>query len=544
MKRHWQTFRWVISVTRGYRASIVTCGLIGMLRISFGWVFILVSKRAVDIASGDVEGNLVHTLLFLPLLIGLELAANACVSWLSDMRNVRMDNELKQRIFAHLLNSEWRGIERHHTGDVMSRLESDVASIVGFATGTLPNVVILLFELIGSFVLLWQLDTTLALIIVCVSPVFIVVAKLYTKRMHRITRAVRDSDAAIQSCMQECLQHRTVIKTLEQTSGTLGRLRSLMEVLWAQVRQRTKLSIYTHSFISCGFSFGYVLTFGWGVIQISRRIIGYGTMTAFLQLAGRVQHPIVDLSRMLPVFVRAFTAAERLCELLALPIEDATPQPPLTAPLGLRLREVCFSYPGEERGRLIFKDFSCDFRPLTCNAILGETGAGKTTLIRLLLALIRPDNGCVELYDATSAQPAAAASRRYFTYVPQGNTLLSGTIRTNLQLGNPAADEAQMWQALEWAAADFVHRLPLGLDTPCGEGGGGLSEGQAQRVAIARALLREAPILLLDEATSALDPATEQRVIDNILTHVSGKTVIMVTHRPAAAARCSAVVRL
>jgi ABC-type multidrug transport system fused ATPase/permease subunit len=544
MKRHWQTFRWIVSMTEGYRGSILVCCLLGMLKIGLGWVFILVSKRAVDIASGDVEGPLVQTLLFLPGIIALELASNAVVSWLSDMRNVRMDNALKQQLFDHLLRSEWRGIERFHTGDVMNRLESDVASIVSFATGTLPNVIILLFELVGSFVLLWNLDRTLALIIVCVSPVFILVAKLYTRKMHDITRQVRDSDAAIQSSMQECLQHRSVIKTLEQGSSTLGRLRGLMDILFGQVRRRTKLSIYTHSFISCGFSFGYVLTFCWGVIQISQRIIGYGTMTAFLQLAGRVQHPIVDLSRMLPVFVRAFTAAERLCELLALPEEQAEPQPPLTEPVGLRLTEVDFKYPGADRGRQIFSHFSCDFRPETYNAILGETGAGKTTLIRLLLALIHPDAGRVEVYDSHGAQPLNAASRRYFTYVPQGNTLLSGTIRTNLLLGNPEATEKEMWQALEWAAADFVHRIPLGLDTPCGEGGGGLSEGQAQRVAIARALLRRAPILLLDEATSALDPQTEQTVIDNLLTHVRHKTVIMVTHRPAAAARCEAVVQL
>ncbi len=544
MRKHWSTFRWIWSVTKGYRGSIFLYCLLGILKICIGWVFILVSKRAVDIASGDVEGSLMQTLWILPVLIVVELCMNALISWISDMRNVRMDNELKQMLFRHLLDSEWRGIEKYHTGDVTNRLQNDVGSIVTFSTGTLPNALMLVFELIGSFILLWNLDTTLACIIVCVSPVFILVGKLYTKRMHEITRAVRDSDGQIQSKIQESLQYRSVIKTLEQTSGTVGRLRQLMLHLQQQVRRRTLLSIYTHSFISGGFSVGYVLTFGWGVIQISQRVIGYGTMTAFLQLAGRVQRPIVDLSRLLPVFVRAFTAAERLCDLLSLPLEECTAHPQVATPIGLRLEEVSFRYPGSERQRLIFDHYSCDFRPLTTTAILGETGAGKTTLIRLLLALIRPDEGRVVLYNAETQQPLDAGMRCYFTYVPQGNTLLSGTIRSNLQLGSPDADEEQMWQALTWAAADFVHRLPLGLDTPCGEGGGGLSEGQAQRIAIARSLLRDAPILLLDEATSALDPQTEQKVIDNILNHIHDKTVIMVTHRPAAAERCQAVIRL
>ena len=542
--RHYSsTIRWMWSATKGFRGSIFVCCLLGLFKVGLGWCFILIAKRSVDIASGDVDGALIPTLLCMPAIVIIELIVNAAIGWLSEMRYISMENQVKERLFAHLLDSEWRGVEKHHTGDITNRMERDVSTVVSFATSTLPDVTILSFELIGSFILLWSLDQTLAWIILCVSPIFLIVAKLYAKRLHHITRQVRDCEATIQSNIQESLQHRTVLKTLEQTHSTLDRLKQAMQALVRQVRQRTILSIHTNTFISGSFAVGYVLTFGWGVIQISRQLIGYGTMVAFLQLASRVQRPIVNLSRLLPVFVRAFTSAERLQELLKLPTEQIADVPVLSGSLGVQLCDVEFSY-SEGDNRQILNKLNYDFKPGSSTAILGETGVGKTTLIRLLLSLIRPTTGGIEIYDSSQTVKLDAGARQYFSYVPQGNTLLSGTIRSNLYLGNPAASEEQMWQALQYAAADFVKQFPGGLDTPCGEKGGGLSEGQAQRIAIARALLRDCPILILDEATSALDPDTEQRVIEHLINLTPKRTIIMVTHRLSAAERCAQTLRL
>lgn len=542
-KKYGVTARWMWSVTKGYRGSIFWCVVLGILKVGLGWCFILLAKRSVDIASGDVSGSLIYTLLGLPVIILLELFINAVVNWLSEMRNVRMDNGLKQYFFRHLLDSEWRGIEKFHTGDVINRIERDVSTVVSFATITIPDIFILIVELVGSFFLLWTLDSTLAWIILSVSPVFLLVARLYAKKLHRITRSVRETEGNIQSNIQESLQHRAVIKTLEQTGSTMSRLGEVIRQLIGQVKNRTLLSIYTHSFISCSFAVGYVLTFSWGVLQISKGLIGYGTMVAFLQLSARVQRPIVNLGRLLPVFIRSFTSAERLLELLELPLEEKQDVRPLEGALGIRFRNVDYHYP-VSGARDIFSRFDFDFTPSSSTAILGETGAGKTTLIRMLLALITPENGEVEVYNHKENVPLGPGTRKFFTYVPQGNTLLSGTIRSNLLLGNPKASDDDMKEALHCAAADFVMQLPEGLETRCGESGGGLSEGQAQRVAIARALLRDAPILLLDEATSALDPETEQLVIENILQHSNHRTLIMVTHRPAAAERCERTLRL
>ncbi len=543
MYRYWTNFKWMWSVAKGFRTGICIYALVGMLKIGLGWTFIWLSKMAVDIASGEREGVLWRILCLLPLVIAVELGVNAVVSRLAEMRGVRMDNILKKDLFRHLLDSEWRGIEKYHTGDIVNRLQGDVAAVVGFVNGTLPNVLVLTVEFIGSFVILWALDPLLAVSLLCVCPVFMIVARLYARKMHAITRQVREIDSEIQCRIQESLQHRQVLKTLEQTGGTLDRLSDVMSELCGYVRRRAGLSVGTRTLISGGFSIGYVLTFAWGVVQIGRKVIGYGTMTAFLQLSARIQRPVMELGRLLPGIVRAFTAAERLAELRVLPLEPAAGYSPLPGVIGLRLSGVSFCYP-DSGGRYMLKNFDYDFRPGTCTAVLGETGAGKTTLIRLLLALVHPTAGTVSLYSDYGSRPVDATSRCCFTYVPQGNTLFSGTIRSNLRLAAANATEEEMWRVLHCAAADFVGRLPLGLDTPCGERGGGLSEGQAQRIVIARALLRPAPVLLLDEATSALDPATEQVVIDNILTEVKDKTIVMVTHRQTAAARCQAILRI
>lgn len=530
-------------VTKGYRGTIFVCTFLGALNIIFGWGFVWGSKYAVDVATHEVDGNIYLALLILPCMMIGELTCTMIETWIAEMRNIKLDNKLKQDIFRHLIDSEWRGIEKYHTGDVVNRIEGDVTSVVGFATETCPEILILLFQLVGSFIMLWYLDSTLAIIVICVSPVFLLFARLYGRKLHKIIAAVRGSDSKIQCQIQENLQHRAVIKTLEQTGSTMGRLGSVMDTLTDQVRSRTKLTIATRLFLSGGFGLSYILTFGWGVIQIYQGIIGYGTMVAFLQLSGRVQRPIADLSKQIPVFVRCFTSAERLIELANLPQEEIIDQPMLEGAIGIRLNKVGFKYPEIEEGAPVntpvFNGFDWTFNPKESVAILGETGAGKTTLIRMLLALVRPDTGTIEIFnDRGEAQPLDAGARRYFTYVPQGNTLLSGTIRTNLQLGNLEASEDEMKNALHLASADFVMSLPKGLDTECGESGGGLSEGQAQRIAIARALLRKAPVILLDESTSALDPDTEQRVLDNIASCSEGKLVILVTHRPAAAEKC------
>ena len=307
--------------------------------------------------------------------------------------------------------------------------------------------------------------------------------------------------------------------------------------------RRTRFSIGTRAVVSTGFATGYLTAFLWGVFRIAAGRITFGVMTAFLQLVGRVQRPITDIARMIPGMVGAITSGERLMELEELPLEEQASPKLSKDTAGVRLEDVTFRY--AEGDRNILEHFSADFPPHSTTAILGETGAGKTTLIRLLLALVKPSKGTVTVYDSTGTiGPASPDTRCNFVYVPQGNTLFSGTIRDNLLLGDSTVTDEEMWRVLDMACADFVRHLPQGLDTPCGEGGGGFSEGQAQRITIARSLLRPGSILLLDESTSALDVETEQELLRRITEGERGKTLIFITHRPSVTDYCDRAITI
>jgi ABC-type bacteriocin/lantibiotic exporter with double-glycine peptidase domain len=369
------------------------------------------------------------------------------------------------------------------------------------------------------------------------------------------------------------MHHRMLIKTMEADGQMLNRLENTQSELRERVKKRTAFSVISNLFLNTGFSLGYLIAFLWGLVRLHAGTITFGAMTAFLQLVYRIQGPARDLTKLAPAFVSVLTSAERLMELEEVPEEQQGEALMMAAPCGVRFTDVSYRYTPQQRPAVVHANY--DFTPGSCTAILGETGAGKTTLIRLLLALIHPQEGEITIYSgeggenrecrvesvefatavdeangavanstlSTLHSPLSSLHRCNFVYVPQGNTLLSGTLRDNLRIGAPDATDAQMLEALRLACADFVSELPDGLDTKFAEQGGGMSEGQAQRIAIARALLRPGSIILLDEATSALDTDTERQLLDNILRN-QRKTVIFVTHRQAVVEYCDRVIKM
>ncbi len=568
-----QIFRWLWKVWKGHRLQATLNACIGLTGVGFSLTMVWAMKRAIDTATGVREGSVYTAVGVMAAITLCEFAVGISRVWVKNILGVKARNRMQQLTLARLLRSEWRGREAMHSGDVINRLETDVNRVVEFLTETMPSTLSTVALFIGAFVYLLQMDEWLAIITVGILPLFILVSRFYVAKMRQLSRKVRESDSFIQSLLTETMHHRMLIKTMEADGQMLDRLEDTQSELRERVKKRTAFSVASHLFLNTGFSLGYLIAFLWGLIRLHAGTITFGAMTAFLQLVYRIQGPARDLTRLAPAFVSVLTSAERLMELEEIPEEQQGEALMMAAPCGVRFTDVSYRYTPQQRPIVVHANY--DFTPGSCTAILGETGAGKTTLIRLLLALIRPQEGEITIYSgeggedrecrvesvefataveeangavansplSTLHSPLSSLHRCNFVYVPQGNTLLSGTLRDNLRIGAPDATDAQMHEALRLACADFVSELPDGLDTKFAEQGGGLSEGQAQRIAIARALLRPGSIILLDEATSALDADTERQLLDNILRD-QRKTVIFVTHRQAVIEYCDRVIRI
>ena len=537
-----EILRWLWRVLRGNRTQVILNATLGLAYVGFSLLMVWAMQRAIDIAAAVRPGSLYWGVALMGFVTLCEFAISISKVWIKNILGVKAQNQMQQQMLDRLLRAEWRGKDRYHSGDIINRLEQDVQTVVEFITETLPTTLSTIFMFFGAFFYLMQMDLWLACTTVAILPMFILVSRIYVAQMRKYTRRVRLSDSQVQSLLTEAVQHRMLIKTLEAGDRMVDRLDDTQTELRHHVRQRTKFSIASNLFVNGGFSLGYLVAFLWGTVRLSAHTITFGQMTAFLQLVYRIQGPARDLTRLAPAFVGVFTAAERLMELEEAPQELQGKGILMPSPCGVRLNDVTYAYDDAEDP--VFSHLSFDFRPGTCTAILGETGAGKTTLVRLILALVRPQQGRVEIYsDGCPTEQITPLYRCNFVYVPQGNTLLSGTIRDNLLMGNPDATDDDLWQVLHLVCADFVSTLPHGLDTVCTEAGGGLSEGQAQRIAIARALLRDRNIMLFDEATSALDPETERQLLENILADHK-KTIIFITHRPAVVDYCNQVLRV
>ena len=534
-------FKWLWRAWRGNQLQAILNAAIGLLSVVVSLAQVWAVQHAIDVASGHAEGSIYWSVGVMALLVLCGFALRICSIWVRNILGIKAQNRMQQRMLDRILRSEWTGKESHHSGDVLNRLEQDVGTVVSFLTETIPNTISVVAMFVGAFLYLFSMDKVLAFVIVGIIPVFVLLSKLYIGQMRRLTRQVRDSDSKVQSVLQETIQHRMLIKTLESDSIMVDRLESTQSELRHRVVKRTAFSVVSNFILNAGFSVGYLIAFLWAALRMADQTLTFGGMTAFLQLVNRIQGPARDLTRLAPVFVGVFTAAERLMELEENPLEEQGDPIPLTAPCGVRLEHITYAYDDGDSNVIEQLDF--DFYPGSCTAVLGETGAGKTTLIRLILALLHPNEGKVILYNQQEQRELSPLMRCNFVYVPQGNTLMSGKIRDNLRLGKLNATEEEIKAALEMSCASFVMELPDGLDTVCTEAGGGLSEGQAQRISIARALLRNRPIMLFDEATSALDPETERQLLHNILSN-HDKTVIFITHRPAVVDYCDQTLHL
>lgn len=526
----------------GQRSALLASMLANLAGVGASLLFVYICKTLIDIATGNSGRDLAGWSLAMVATMAAQTLFSLLRTRLAAQTDIRIKNNLRMQLFSRLICAYHGSRGERHSGDITNRLEEDVRVVSECLSNSLPALLSATVQFIAAFCFLMALNNTLAWSVVGIMPLAIILSKIFFRKLRRLTRDIRDTDSLVQSHLQENLQHATLIQTLEQEGRASSGLDRLQSGLYDSVMRRTRFTIVSRTVISLAFAAGFATAFLWGVNGLLAGAVTFGTMTAFLQLVGQIQRPVLELSSYIPSAIHAAASADRLMEIEGDESCAASEPVHLGSPAGIRMEHVSFAYP--DGTRKVIDDFSHDFRPGSRTAIVGETGAGKSTLIRLILALLRPQSGSIVIYGPRSSAEASAATRCNLTYVPQGNSLLSGTVRDNLLLGDPEADEARMKEALRIAAADFVFQLPDGLDTPCSENGGGLSEGQAQRIAIARALLRRGSILLLDEFSSSLDPETEKRLMENLSSALPGRTMIFITHRRKITEYCSDIIEL
>jgi len=493
----------------------------GIGQVVLGLMMVWLSRRFIDetIRTGTAQ-DVIHMICMLVMTVVGGVLLRQLGYWLTTTAEVRQTNWLRLRIFSSLFRRQLFDEQELHSGDVTSRLAKDIEQVCTICTDTIPQMAITMIQLCGAFLLMRWFDARLAWALLLLTPLAIIFGKLIARRLRQMTLDIRQDESRIQMQVQEGMEHNAVLRSLGSEQWVTDRLDAMQQRLQGNVVRRTRFTVITRLIMGCAFGLGYLLAFVWGGISLRNGTITFGVMTSFLQLVGMIQHPILQLLNQMPTIIHATASIDRLNELEgeAASQDVCKPQPDTADELAsVYFSDVSFSYAKGDRE--ILSHFTHHFAPGSKTAIMGQTGIGKTTLFRLILGFIHPTEGQLKVSGS-------------LCFVPQGNTLMSGTIRYNLQLAKPTATDDELREALHTACADFVMELPEGLDTELGERGSGLSEGQAQRIAIARGLLRGGDIMLLDEISSSLDEPTEQELYRRLFDHYPSTTMLFITHRP------------
>lgn len=534
-------WNWIWRNTQGIRLNTAVRIVAGTAQVALGLMMVWLSRRFIDetIRTGTTRDVTVMVIWLVLTVVGGVLLRQVYFL-LTTRAGIHQTNTIRLRMFSSLFRRQLYDDKEIHSGDISSRLTKDIEVVSETTTDTLPQMCITCIQLVGAFLLLHYFDRWLAWALLVLTPLALIMAKFIGRKLRQMTLDIRQDESRIQMQVQEGMENNAVLRAMGSEEWMTGRLDTMQQQLKGNIMRRTRFTIMIRIILGSAFGLGYLLAFVWGGLQLRNGAITFGIMTSFLQLVGQIQHPVMQLLNLVPQVIHSTASIDRLAELESNAVADTgTLHPTLR---GIRFDNVNFRYAGGDRQ--ILTGFSHDFLPGTKTALMGETGIGKTTLFRLMLGFISPDSGKISLYGSDNSLTAGAETRPDFVFVPQGNTLMSGTIRFNLQVADPDASDEQLKEALHTACADFVQELPDGLDTLLGERGSGLSEGQAQRIAIARGLLRPGSILLLDEISSSLDPETETQLYRRLFQAHPGKTMIFITHRQAVTTLCDSVLTL
>ena len=536
--------KWILSHAKPIIPYFLFTIVINIIFSLVGVYNIIVSKSLIDSAISRNTSEVIMWLSIMIIIAVLSMIINPITSLMNTKTSIKLNNNIQLKLYSHITNSEWLYESKFHSISLLTRITSDVGNISSTLLGTIPAFISLITTFIAALYTLISWAPSIALTALFIGPLLVLLGKIFSKRLKSLYKEAQEEDVKYRTFMQESMQNIMIIKTFCMEKINLQRLIKIQKNKYNISMRNTKLSAMTSISMSTCSSMIYFTIFGWGVLNISKGLTTYGTFTGLLQLYGKVQAPFSTLSSMLPGFISCIAATERLMEIESLPLEKENSLLScysFKAPC-ISFNRVSFEY---NENHKVLNNISFNIEPGEILALVGSSGEGKTTILRLILSLITPSNGEIYLTENNLLENLNKSHRQYISYVPQGNTLFSGTIEENLRYGNPDADDTDLKSALKDACLlDFVEKLKDGVKTKLGERGIGISEGQVQRIALARAFLRKRPILILDEATSSLDPETEIMVLKSIYQLSYKPTCIIITHRPSALSMCNKIIKL
>ena len=531
--------RWFIDNSRGIRLNILVRIMAGLLQTVLALCVVWLSKKLIDdVAMRGTMSEMAVQALLIAAAVVAGVSIRQLNQYLANKAFIKKVAELRLAIFSQLFNRRLFEANDIHSGDVTSRMAKDIDAVSETLAVQLPQVVVMTIQLVGAFLLMRWFDSRLAWALILITPLAIIIGKYISHRLKRITLSIREDESRIMARIQESVELNVVLRALQGERWMQDRVEELQDRQTANYIRRSRFMVFSRFALGCTFGLGYMLAFVWGAYGLRTGAITFGVMTSFLQLVGQIQQPILSLLGAFPSIIYSTASIDRLKEMEHGEEKQSCDGEDITTRtlLGIRMDNVTFRYAKGDRE--VMSNFSHDFRPGTKTAILGTTGAGKTTLFRLILNFIQPDSGEVTFYGNGFNHAADKSMRKNVVFVPQGNTLISGTIRNNLLMAKPDASDEELHTALHTSCADFVFDLPQGIDTVLSEHGGGLSEGQAQRIAIARGLLRPGAVFLLDEISSALDEDTERELFSRLFAARQSTTILLITHRKKVASLC------
>lgn len=542
LKAVWGDWKWIWSFTRKRRGAVVLYTLCGILSSALGLLAGVLGKYLIDAIIALDTSRLLWCCVLTVVSAALGVAFQSLTSRFSAKLSVNMHNDVQAAVFDSVLQSDWMELSRYASGDLANRFSADAGTVANCAVSWLPNLIIQMFSVLSTLTVILYFDPIMALIGCASTPILFLISRKLMRQQRQHNENLRQTAGEMSAFQTEAFHNMDTLKSFGVEEQTGRKLRFWQGKYKTAMLDYNRFSIRTNAWLTVLGTLVQYTAFGYCLWRLWRHDILFGTMTLFLQQRANLSNGFAALVSLVPTALSGSVAAQRLRELTELKKEEHSAEPVAAkGSCAVELHNVQASY-GPERKILSHVELSAPAGAVT--ALVGPSGEGKTTLLRLMLGLLPPESGEMALVDSTGARFALGADTRHcFAYVPQGNTVMAGTVAENLRLGSENATDEELETALKDACAwDFISQLPLGIHSPIGESGKGLSEGQAQRLAIARALVRKAPVLLLDEVTSALDRETEQRVLQNLMRR--GLTTVVITHRLSVLSLCSGAYRV